>query len=93
MYLSSLPSEYPVEWVTTCCVTNDEGLPSPHNGILTAYRGKNYAYRTFVPHDQTVLHMQMKSLDEEDGDKWLEWSTFGSAGTTNDSSGETPSAE
>ena len=90
---ASLPSEYPVDWVTTCCVTNDEGLPSPHNGILTAYRGKNYAYRTFVPHDQTVLHMQMKSLDEEDGDKWLEWSTFGSAGTTNDSSGETPSAE
>ena len=90
---ASLPSEYPVDWVTTCCVTNDEGLPSPHNGILTAYRGKDYAYRTFVPHDQTVLHMQMKSLDEEDGDKWLEWSTFGSAGTTNDSSGETPSAE
>ena len=90
---ASLPSEYPVDWVTTCCVTNDAGLPSPHNGILTAYRGKDYAYRTFVPHDQTVLHMQMKSLDEEDGDKWLEWSTFGSAGTTNDSSGETPSAE
>ena len=90
---ASLPSEYPMNWVTTCCVTNDAGLPSPHNGILTAYRGEEYAYRTFVPHDQAALHMQMKSLDEEDGDKWLEWSTFGSAGTTNDSSGETPSAE
>lgn len=80
---ASLPSEYPENQVTTCFVTNDIQLPSPHQGMLTAYRGRDYAYRTFVPHGQGRFYVQTKSPDEGDNNKWLEWTEFNSTSIDN----------
>ena len=66
----SLPGEYPKNQVTICRVSNDEQLPGSQNGILTAYRVGDIAYRTYLPDTEATLHMQVQSGA---GDAWSNW--------------------
>lgn len=68
----SKPSDYPENQVTISYVANDEGTPVSKQGILTAYRVGNSAFRTFMPKTKAALYLQIKPADAA-RDEWLEW--------------------
>ena len=54
---ASKPSDYPENRVTICRVVGDKGTPGAKNGIMTAYRVGDSAYRTFMPDTEAALYL------------------------------------